>query len=246
MATPPVMVRTEGWDGAANVPSLCRSGCSSGDKGQTFTPSRLGALVARDTREAIDSYITDMLSLEEHIEKAVRGQLQDLKNYPEVVTELRQVHRTVEHHISDLKGLKERHDAGGVADAIKRAGATVVGVGAAAVDLLRTEGLPKNLRDDYTAFNLAAVSYIMLYTTALAFANQEVASLARQGFTDYADVVARMHNLVPAAVLRYLQQEGLPASDAVLPEIARTINQAWERMPDLAPGADRTIGARNL
>lgn len=206
----------------------------------------MGAPVARDTQEAINSYITDMLSLEEHIEQAVRGQLQDLKSYPEVVTELRQVHRTVEHHISDLKGLKERHDAGGVADAIKRAGATVVGVGAAAVDLLRTEGLPKNLRDDYTAFNLATISYIMLYTTALAFGDQEVASLARQGFTDYANVVTRMHNLVPAAVLRYLQQEGLPASEAVLPEVARTINQVWERTPDLSPGADRMTAARNL
>jgi hypothetical protein len=177
--------------------------------------------VAHDTKEAINSYITDMLSLEEHIEKAVRGQLQDLKNYPEVVTELRQVHRTVEHHISDLKGLKERHDAGGVADAIKRAGATV-------------------------AFNLATISYIMLYTTALAFGDQEVASLARQGFTDYANVVTRMHNLVPAAVLRYLRQEGLPASDTLLPEVARTINQVWERTPDPSEGTDRTTATRNL
>jgi hypothetical protein len=30
--------------------------------------------VARDKNEAINSYITDMLSLEEHIEKALRGQ----------------------------------------------------------------------------------------------------------------------------------------------------------------------------
>src|SRR3954454_24352221 len=141
--------------------------------------ARVGGAVARDTKEALDSYITDMLSLEEHLEQAVRGQLQDLKAYPDVVAELRQAHRTAEHHISDLKGMEERHDARGVADAIKRAGAAVVGVGAAAVDLLRTEGLPKNLRDDYTAFSLATISYVMLYTTALAFGDQEVASLAR-------------------------------------------------------------------
>jgi ferritin-like metal-binding protein YciE len=202
--------------------------------------------VARDTKEAIDSYITDMLSLEEHIEKAVRGQLQDLKDYPDVTTELRQVQRVVEHHISDLKGLKERHDAGGVGDAIKRAGSAVAGVGAAAIDLLRTEGLPKDLRDDYTAFNLATVGYIMLHTTALSLGDSEVASLARQGFSDYANVVTRLHNVIPAAVIRYLQQEGLPASAGVLPEIARTINQVWERTPDQSPTADTTASARNL
>ena len=83
--------------------------------------------MARDKNEAINSYITDMLALEDHIEKAVRGQLEDLKDYPDVVSELRQVHRRVEHHISDLKQLSERRSAGGAADAIKRAGSTVLG-----------------------------------------------------------------------------------------------------------------------
>ena len=40
--------------------------------------------MARDKNEAINSYITDMLALEDHIEKAVRGQLEDLKDYPDV------------------------------------------------------------------------------------------------------------------------------------------------------------------
>ncbi len=61
--------------------------------------------MARDKNEAINSYITDMLALEDHIEKAVRGQLEDLKAYPEVVGELTQIHRRIEHHISDLKQL---------------------------------------------------------------------------------------------------------------------------------------------
>ena len=44
--------------------------------------------MARDRNEAINSYISDMLALEDHIEKAVKGQLKDLKEYPEVVGEL--------------------------------------------------------------------------------------------------------------------------------------------------------------
>ena len=122
---------------------------------------------SQDTTTAVNSYVTDMLSLESHIEKAVRSQLQDLKDYPEFTALLKDFHRTVEHHIADLKELANRRDARGATEAIKRAGAAVAGVAAGIIDMIRTEGLPKNLRDDYTAFNLATIGYLMLYTTAL-------------------------------------------------------------------------------
>jgi ferritin-like metal-binding protein YciE len=196
-----------------------------------------GVPVARDTKDAVNSYITDMLALEEHIEKAIKGQFTDLKDYPDVQSDLRQFHRTVEHHISDLKGLRDRRHAGGMAEAIKRAGSAVAGAGAAAIDLMRTEGLPKDLRDDYTAFNLATIGYLMLYTTALSLGDGEVSELARQHYTDYAAAVSRLHNLTPAAVLRYLQQEGLPAVQTVLPEINRVSIDAWRRIPEEQPSS---------
>jgi len=194
--------------------------------------------VARDKNEAINSYITDMLALEDHIEKALRGQLEDLKEYKGVVGELTQIHRTVEHHISDLKQLSERRSAGGATDAIKRAGSAVLGLGAAAVDLVRREGLPKNLRDDYTAFSLATIGYVMLQTTALSLGEREVSELARQHFTDYANAVTRLHNVVPAAVVEYLKEDGLPADGSVLPEISRAIEEVWHSQSDQAPRAE--------
>lgn len=194
--------------------------------------------MARDKNEAINSYITDMLALEDHIEKALRGQLEDLKDYPEVLGELRQIHRQVEHHISDLRQLSERRMAGGPGELIKRAGSAVLGLGAAAIDLVRREGLPKNLRDDYTAFSLATIGYVMLYTTGLALDDREVADLARQHFTEYANAVTRLHNIVPAAVVRYLKEDGLPVHENVLPEISRTIEEVWHLQSDQAPRAE--------
>jgi ferritin-like metal-binding protein YciE len=194
--------------------------------------------VARDKNEAINSYITDMLALEDHIEKALKGQLEDLKDYPEVLGELRQIHRQVEHHISDLRQLSERRMAGGPSELIKRAGSAVLGLGAAAIDLVRREGLPKNLRDDYTAFSLATIGYVMLYTTGLALDDREVADLARQHFTEYASAVTRLHNIVPAAVVRYLKEDGLPVHEKVLPEISRTIEEVWHLQSDQAPRAE--------
>jgi ferritin-like metal-binding protein YciE len=202
--------------------------------------------VARDTNEAINSYITDMLALEDHIEKAVRGQLEDLKAYPEVVGELTQIHRRIEHHISDLKQLSERRSAGGATDAIKRAGSAVLGLGAAAIDLVRKEGLPKNLRDDYTAFSLATIGYVMLYTTGLSLGEREVAELARQHFSDYAEAVTRLHNIVPAAVVQYLKEDGLPVQETALSEVSRAIEEVWQRQSDQAPRAEETSLGRSL
>jgi ferritin-like metal-binding protein YciE len=201
--------------------------------------------VARDKNEAINSYITDMLALEDHIEKALRGQLEDLEDYPEVIRELKQIHQKVEHHISDLKGVSERRTAVGPADMIKRAGSAVLGFGAAAIDLVRREGLPKNLRDDYTAFSLASIGYLMLYTTGLGLDDREVAELAHQHFTDYAEAVIRLHDIIPPAVIRFLKEDGLPVREDVLPEISRTIEEVWRSKSDQAPRTEELqVGPR--
>ena len=186
--------------------------------------------MARDPNEAINSYVTDMLSLENHIQKAISGQIEDLdEDYPEFVQHLRVVEREVEGHIQNLKALTERRaNAGqGLADVVKRAGSAVAGAGAAAIDFVRNEKLPKNLRDDYTATSLAAIGYVMLYTTARSLGDREVADLAHQHLRDHARNVMRLHNIIPGAVVTFLQNDGLSARSEVLSEVAQTIESVW-------------------
>jgi hypothetical protein len=203
----------------------------------------LEVIVARDRNEAINSYITDMLGLEDHIEKAIRGQFEDLKAYPEVVAELRQIHRKIERHVSDLRGLSDRRRAGGVVESVKRAGSAVLGAAAGVIDLLRTEGLPKNLRDDYTALSLAHIGYVMLHTTGLSLDDREVAELAQQGFTDYAEALTRLQRIIPAAVVSFFKQEGLPARDDVAPQVLRTLEEVWQsQSPGTFRSAESTVG----
>ena len=202
--------------------------------------------MARDRDTAINSYITDMISLEDHIAKALKGQIGDLKDSPDLGAEIRQVHNLVEHHISDLRALAERRNAGGITETVKRAGAAVAGVAAGVIDLVRTEGLPKNLRDDYTAFSLATISYAMLYTTAAGLGEREVADLAQQHLRDYAGAVTRLNTLVPASVIRYLREEGLPVQESVLSEVGRTIKAAWEGEAGEAARAGEGIAARGI
>lgn len=202
--------------------------------------------MARDRDSAINSYITDMISLEDHIAKALKGQISDLKDSPDLGAEIRQVHNLVEHHISDLRALAERRNAGGITETVKRAGAAVAGVAAGVIDLVRTEGLPKNLRDDYTAFSLATISYAMLYTTAAGLGEREVADLAQQHLRDYAGAVTRLNTLVPASVIRYLREEGLPVQESVLSEVGRTIKAAWEGEAGETARAGEGIATRGI
>jgi len=202
--------------------------------------------VARDRETALNSYITDMLSLEDHIAKALKGQINDLKDHPDLAAEIRQVHHLVEHHVTDLRSLAERRKAGGIAEAVKRAGAAVAGAAAGIIDLVRTEGVPKNLRDDYTAFSLATISYAMLYTTAAGLGEREVADLAQQHLRDYAGAVTRLNTLVPASVIRYLREEGLPVQESVLSEVGRTIKAAWEGEAGETARAGEGIAARGI
>ena len=186
--------------------------------------------MSRSASEAINSYITDMLALEEHISKAVSGQIEDLdEDYPEVVRYLRTVASECERHIDSLKVLVERRAEGGqaLADVVKRAGSAILGAGAAAVDFVRNEKLPKNLRDDYTATSLAAIGYVMLHTTALSLGDREVADLAHRHLKDHARNVMLLHNMIPGAVITFLQNDELPARSDALTEISRNLESVW-------------------
>lgn len=181
----------------------------------------------RTTTDAINSYITDMLALEEHIDKAVTGQIQAMGDHPQVGADLHTVQRWVQLHIAVLKQLTRLRGAATATDTVKRAGSSVLGRAAGAIDLLRNEGQPKNLRDDYTAFSLAAIGYLMLNTTALALGDQEVADLANHHLRDYARGVIALHYIIPAVVVRSLQTEGLPAREDVLKDVSRNVTEAW-------------------
>ena len=194
--------------------------------------------MARDANEAITSYVTDMLALEQHIQKAIKGQIEDLdEDYPDVVSHLRVVEREVDGHIESLKSLADRRADGGqgLADVVKRAGSAVLGAGAAAVDFVRNEKLPKNLRDDYTATSLAAIGYVMLHTTALSLGDREVADLAHRHLKDHARSVMRLHNLIPSAVIAFLQNDGLPARPDVLNEVSKNLETVWSEQGASVP-----------
>ena len=183
-------------------------------------------------KDTLDSYITDMLALEEHIAKAIDSQLEDFrKDHPGFAETLSLASATTARHIGALESLKtsRKIDSGSVvADAVKRAGSVVAGLGAAAIDMVRSEKLPKNLRDDYTAYSLAAIGYQMLMTTAISLDDANVTDHARTHFADYTKVVMELSKAIPSAVIEGLRTDGLAVNPNAADIVRDEVQKIWE------------------
>ncbi len=182
-----------------------------------------------DVTETIDSYVTDMIALESHIQTALAGQIEDLDEHSEFKGVLLRIHATTEAHLQALEALSNRREqnAGGVSKVLKKAVSSVLGAGAAAVDFVRSEKLPKDLRDDYTAVSLAYIGYVMLHTTALSLGDDSVADLAHTHLAQHAESVMSLQKAIPAATVTFLQSEGLPAQSSVLADVAKNVRASW-------------------
>lgn len=182
------------------------------------------------TRETIDSYVTDMLALEKHIQTALVGQIEGLDEHSEFKGPLIRLQATCDTHLRALESLAARREQnlGGMSKVVKKAVSSVLGLGAAAIDFVRTEKLPKDLRDDYTAISLSYIGYLMLHTTALTLQDADVAELAATYLGDYAESMMALQRIIPAATVAFLASEGLDVDASVLPTIEKTIQASWE------------------
>ncbi len=180
-------------------------------------------------KETIDGYVTDMLALEKHIQTVLSGQIQDLDEHSEFKGALLRIHAVCDGHVNALEALTARRSesSSGVAKVVKKAVSSVLGLGAAAIDFVRTEKLPKDLRDDYTAISLAYIGYLMLHTTALTLNDSEVAMLARTYLREQAELMMALQQIIPAATVSFLASEGYDIDTSVLPEIAESVTASW-------------------
>jgi ferritin-like metal-binding protein YciE len=176
--------------------------------------------------QTIADYVGDMVALESHIEEALDRQLTETQDDPEARAGVQRFHDLVKQHRDTLKALQEQ--VGTTAgNPIIAAGSTLLGKAAGVVDLVRTEGISKSLRDDYAAFSLAAISYSMLHTTSLALGNPRVAELAERHLTDYAGAIERINEIMPGVVERELAKDGHRTNPGAVAATRQVVPRAW-------------------
>ncbi len=193
-------------------------------------------------QKTIADYVGDMVALESHIEEALDRQLGMAKDHPQAGAAVQRFHDMVKSNRDSLKQYQET--VGTTAgNPIVAAGATVLGVAAGLIDKIRSEGLSKALRDDYTAFNLAAISYTMLHTTSSGLGFAEIATVCEEHLRSYASAIQEINHLIPGVVAWELEKDGHAFNPSAVNQTTTMVDAAWQQTsPDSTTGVQTGAG----
>lgn len=185
-------------------------------------------------RHSIQTYVSDMLALERHIAQPLKRQrdMSDVDRYPQAKTVVAQLQTMNDSHVAALEECLKTL-GGHPASPVKSAWSAMLGVGAAAIDSVRKTKVSKALRDDYTALNLAAVSYTMLHATCVGLGDAATAGLAKRHLADYARLVMQVNQIIPDIVLAELRDDGETVSTTAAATIRQETNEIWRSQSDV-------------
>jgi ferritin-like metal-binding protein YciE len=192
----------------------------------------------------VQQYVGDMIALEDHIEEAIDRQLSLAQDYAPADEAVQRFHQMVKGH---REGLKAHLTSlgGSESSPIKTAVADLFGKAAGMVDKVRTEAVSKTIRDDYTAFNHAAIGYAMLHTTAHALGQASTADIAIRYLRDYAEAVQRINQIIPGIVVWELRKDGHTVDDSAEQHSVEALNTAWrDTSPSTGASVRATAGVR--
>jgi hypothetical protein len=182
----------------------------------------------KDNKEALQTYIADMVAVEKHILEAVERQRNDddIKQFPETLQLVGRLETTLKSHVEALNR-QLPGESGGAGGAVKQAVTGMLGAIAGLYDKVRKDTASRALRDDYTALSLASVSYGMLHTTALGLAQGTVADLARTHLEEINLLIMDLAFVTPRVVLKELAFEGYTIDSGVADRAVKNLEETW-------------------
>jgi len=188
----------------------------------------------KERSETLQKYVSDMMAVEDHIAAAVKRQTEHedvYKHNPQVGQVIQSIAQMTEQHSQHLK--QHLQSIGGdPAKGIKEVATAALGAVAGMYDKVRNETVSKMLRDDYTALNLAAVSYTMLHTTGLALRDQATADLALRHLQHYAQIIMQINQLIPTVVVADLRDDVPMLNEASVQQAIQNTQDAWRPSTD--------------
>lgn len=183
-----------------------------------------------ERQDSLQQYVSDMLAVERHMLPAFENQSKDdrLAKYPEARRLVNRIEATINSHINGLKQHLENL-GGDAASPVKSAVTAALGAAAAVIENMRTDPVSKNLRDDYTVLNLAAISYTMLHTTGRALMDDQTADLALSYLMDYTPLITEINEIIPEVVVSELRDETEVLDASAAERAVEHTQQAWQR-----------------
>lgn len=180
------------------------------------------------SQETIADYVGDMVAFEGMIEAALDRQLSMGKDNPTFSTIIKKYHDKVRDSRDRAKAYQEAVGSTAGKPIIEK-GSELLGAITGMIQKVRPEGLSKNLRDDSSAFNSAAISYTMLHTTAMALGDTQTETFAAEGLRTYAWLVQDINHHIADVVFDELKSDNHTIVDAATPEKCReTVETIWK------------------
>lgn len=181
-----------------------------------------------ERQDTLQQYLSDMLAVERHILPAIESQSKEERfaEHPDVQRLVNKIEATVRSHINGLEQHLENL-GGNAASPIKSAATAILGLAATMIEKVRTDPISKNLRDDYTVLNLAAVSYTMLHTTGQALMDQQTADLAANFLEDYTPLITEINEVIQEVVVGELPDETEVLDPQAAERAIERTQQAW-------------------
>jgi hypothetical protein len=183
-------------------------------------------------KNTIADYVGDMVALQDHIEEALDHQLELTKGSPVAAAAVQQFHDMVKRNRDEMK--QHQQQVGTTpGNPVIEVGSTLLGKAAGIIDKVRTEGISKALRDDYTAFNHVCIGLTMLHVTALALGDQATARIAARQLEDYAGAVQKINHIIGEVVLEELRKDDHTIVDPnAAQENRKAVDRAWQESKD--------------
>ena len=189
----------------------------------------MSQVTIEQNQKTIADYVGDMNAVESHIEEALDRQLDMFDDQPKVAAAMQEFHDMVKAQRDHVQSVLDSLPKESSTNAVKDFGSGLLGKAAGMLDKIRTESQSKAVRDDYVAFNLAAVSYAMLYTTADALGNKQVADMSEKHLRGYAGAIQKINHLVPEIVVHELIKDGHGADTDAAAKARQVIEKAWQQ-----------------
>ncbi len=180
--------------------------------------------------EVIRESLSDVLGIEQHVLQSIEHQTRDdrVKKFENACGLLLRAGVVLRSHMAGLELHLSNVETGGSESKLKKAAALITASAAGVYDKLRGhEPVSKNLRDDYASLNLAAVSYGMLHTAALAVREFEIATMAGRHLTDLTPLIVELSDVIPFVLTSELAFEGEIEDPAIARQAVSVYRQAW-------------------
>lgn len=191
--------------------------------------------------DTLKTYVGDMYSMESHIEEALDSQVKKNADHPKAAAATQRFHTMVKGQRDAMKAHLETL-GGQTGGALKSTVAALFGVAAGVIDKVRPEAISKNLRDDYTAFNHAAIGYHMLHGTALALGDQRTAALAERHHRAYTDAIQDINQIILDVAATELKKDGHRIDETAMDRATQTMNQDWKQTAPSSGGGSSISG----